>query len=115
MQQEPLLVKLADYGADIECIRDRFIDDMELYNMCFSSFLTDGGFEALERALAEKDYTAAFHAAHALKGVAGNLGLTPLYEALCELVEALRGECAARPDAQYKTVCEQYAAVKALS
>lgn len=37
-----------------------------------------------------RDYTAAFEAAHTLKGVVGNMGLTPLYQAVCEIVEPLR-------------------------
>lgn len=115
MQQDPLMKKLAAYGADVEGICDRFMDDMDLYRMCFSSFLTDGGFETLARALEKKDYEAAFHAAHALKGVAGNIGLIPLYHAICELVESLRGRHLDSIDAQYAVVQKQYAIVKALS
>ena len=41
-------------------------------------------------ALASGDTAKAFEAAHTLKGVTGNMGLTPLYAALCTLVEPLR-------------------------
>ena len=34
--------------------------------------------------------TSAFEAAHTLKGVTGNMGLTPLYDAVCTIVEPLR-------------------------
>ena len=36
------------------------------------------------------DLDGAFEAAHTLKGVAGNLGLTPLYRSVCAVVEPLR-------------------------
>lgn len=107
--------KLAAYGADVEGIRDRFMDDIDLYRMCFSSFLSDGSFETLARALEKKDYEAAFHAAHALKGVSGNIGLTPLYHAICALVESLREPRLDLLDAQYAAVLEQYEIVKTLS
>ena len=38
------------------------------------------------------DLDAAFEAAHALKGVLGNLGLTPLYEPVAEMTECLRSK-----------------------
>lgn len=41
-------------------------------------------------ALESKDYSKAFDCAHTLKGVCGNLGLTPMYEIICRVVEALR-------------------------
>ena len=54
----------------------------------------DENMQKLGAALANRDYTAAFEAAHTLKGVVGNMGLTPLYEAVCVIVEPLRSrEC----------------------
>ncbi|MBR6232339.1 MAG: Hpt domain-containing protein, partial [Erysipelotrichaceae bacterium] len=41
-------------------------------------------------AIKENDLEAAFRAAHALKGVSGNLSLTPLYEKVVEITELLR-------------------------
>ena len=37
------------------------------------------------------DARAAFSAAHSLKGSVGNVALTPIYEPVCALTEALRG------------------------
>ena len=41
-------------------------------------------------ALDAGDVTAAFEAAHTIKGVMGNMGLTPMYEEVCYIVESLR-------------------------
>ncbi len=46
--------------------------------------------EQLGRAVNAKTWNEAFIAAHALKGLAGNLGFIPLYHAAGELVVLLR-------------------------
>ena len=50
----------------------------------------DTGFERLKAALEAGDLAAAFEAAHALKGVLGNLALTPAYDQVSEITELLR-------------------------
>ena len=42
------------------------------------------------QALKDKDYGEAFTAAHTLKGVTANMGLTPLFDRVCAIVEPLR-------------------------
>lgn len=84
------LNRLKDYGADIDGAMRRFLGDEELYASCFTEFINDPCFSALRDALEAGDYGAAFDAAHTLKGVAGNMGLTPMYQAACALVEPLR-------------------------
>ena len=44
----------------------------------------------LEDAVASKDLDKAFDAAHSLKGVLGNLALTPVYQPVYEITELLR-------------------------
>ena len=85
-----LTEQLAGRGNDMAGALARFLDDEALYGDCFRMFLEDPGFRQLEDALARRDTSAAFDAAHTLKGVAGNLGLTALYTALSALVQALR-------------------------
>lgn len=77
-------------GADIDGIMERFLGDEALYADCFKAFMQDDNFEALGKALATRNYRQAFECAHALKGVAGNLGLLPLYRIAGDLVDALR-------------------------
>lgn len=52
-------------------------------------FPGDPSFSQLQSTLEEKNVEEAFRAAHTLKGVAQNLGFTPLYEATATLTEVL--------------------------
>lgn len=82
--------KLRAHGADMNGAMNRLVGDEELYAVCLGLFLEDPAFAALGAALNAGDDAAAFEAAHSLKGVAGNLGLTRLYQLSGELVEPLR-------------------------
>ncbi|MDD2979625.1 MAG: Hpt domain-containing protein [Hespellia sp.] len=96
--------KLKDYGADVDGALERFIDDKEFYEECVQMFMDEPGFAALGEAIEGKDYKEAFNHAHTLKGVAGNLGLTPMLNDICTIVEALRAE-------DYSNLADQYADV----
>ena len=54
-------------------------------------------FDVLENAIKDGNLDNAFEAAHALKGILGNLSLTPMYNTVCEMTELLR----ARTDVDY--------------
>lgn len=82
--------RLIVYSADIKGIEDRFIGDYDLYTECLAEFVQDPDFTALADAVRANDVAKAFDAAHSLKGVSGNLGLTPLYKIICKIVEPLR-------------------------
>src|SRR5574344_2107018 len=69
---------------------DRFLHDETFYLDCLVQALNDVNFEYLGNALKQKQTNTAFDAAHSLKGVIGNMGLTPLYQPLIEIVEILR-------------------------
>ena len=96
------------YGADYETTMARFMGNEALYLRCLEMLFQDENLRRLGAALAEGDLSGAFEAAHTLKGVAGNLGLTPLYEAVCGLVEPLRaGEDGACLEL-YEEVCLEF-------
>lgn len=109
MDNTTLITKLISYGADIEGIKRRFVGNFDLYNSCFQRSLQDENFGLLDKALNEKDYQKAFEAAHALKGLTGNLGLQPMYKAVCTLVESLRAKEYSTVDAELCQINEQYA------
>ena len=108
MTDQEWIAKLDAYGADSAGVRERFMEDMELYESCLYTFAEDPNFPALKQALDAGDYEKAFSAAHALKGVSANLGLTPLYQAVCELVEALRAQHHEDLTAQYERALACY-------
>ena len=49
-------------------------------------------FDKLSAAIGANDLGAAFDAAHSLKGVLGNLSLTPIYDPVSEITEELRAK-----------------------
>ncbi|MBC8528408.1 Hpt domain-containing protein [Christensenellaceae bacterium NSJ-44] len=103
------------YGADYHATMERFMGNEGMYLRLLDMLFKDDNLEKLGAALQTGDLTAAFEAAHTLKGVVGNMGLTPLYEAVCAMVEPLRAR-QAREDypAMYAQVQAQFAAADEL-
>ena len=88
---------LKQYGADTDTGLKRCMGNEALYLRLVGSVCNEAGFDALAENIAKKDYESAFESAHALKGVLGNLSLTPLFNAVSEITEMLR----ARTDTDY--------------
>ena len=87
--------RLRAMGCDTAGALERMADDEEFYVECLQEALENPGFDGLQKALTARDAEAAFDCAHALKGILGNVGLTPLYRKTVEIVEPLRlGSCA---------------------
>lgn len=78
------------YGADYAATMERFMGNETLYLRFLDMLFEDESLQKLGDALEAGNLADAFAAAHTLKGVAGNMGLTPLYQAVCILVEPLR-------------------------
>lgn len=102
-----ILRKLQDYGANIDTAINRFMGDEELYISCLHSFADDPGFSKLGEALESKDLTHAFEYAHALKGVAANLSLTPLLNRICDIVEPLREKKGSDWNSLYQNILQE--------
>ncbi|MDD3429098.1 MAG: Hpt domain-containing protein [Oscillospiraceae bacterium] len=79
-------------GIKVEEGIRRFGGKQELYEKYLLKFPQEEVFSLLQTAMKEQCYKDAFFQAHTLKGVSGNLSLTPLYECLCDFVECLREE-----------------------
>lgn len=78
------------FGCDVTGALDRFMNDEELYILCLQKVTQDASYQGLKEMLYAGDKERAFDYAHTLKGVLSNLGLTPLYEIITEIVERLR-------------------------
>ena len=81
---------LEQYGVDHGKTMERFMGDEALYVKLLGLTLADESLARLGGALSANDPQAAFEAAHTLKGVAANMGLTPYYERICAILEPLR-------------------------
>lgn len=68
----------------------RVRNNKKLFKRMLSMFLASEEFSALEDALAAGDLEKAAASAHSIKGMTGNLSLTPLFLASTELLEPLR-------------------------
>ena len=78
------------YGGDYDVTMSRFMGKETLYMKILGMMFQDENLKKLGTAIEENDLDAAFEAAHTLKGVAGNLGLTPFYDSVCRIVEPIR-------------------------
>jgi hypothetical protein len=94
---------LKEYGADTETGMRRCMGNEALYLKLVGSVPGEPTFKRLEEAINAGDKEGAFDAAHALKGVLGNLSLTPLYDKASEITELLR----AGADADYASKLEE--------
>ena len=92
--------ELKALGADVETGLSRCVGNEALYLKLVGMGLGDTKFEELGSAVKAGNLDKAFELCHALKGVIGNLALTPLYEALSDMTEKLR----AREEADYQTM-----------
>ncbi len=111
--------QLEENGADVEATLNRFMGKDELYVKFLGKFPADQNYANLGTRLEAGAFKEAYECAHALKGVVGNLGLTPLYEKVSALVEELRNKAdedvdAARADElwqQVKALYEKFDAI----
>lgn len=83
---------LRAYGANVDEGMGRCFNNEAFYLRLVGMGLADKNFDKLDEAIAAGDASAAFEAAHGLKGAIGNLALTPIYTPISALTEALRGK-----------------------
>ena len=95
---------LRNNGADVETGLSRCVGKEDLYLKLVNMGLGDAKFEELGTVLQSNDLDQAFKICHALKGVIGNLAITPLYEALSQMTEKLRNNEAADYSAMYSDI-----------
>lgn len=77
-------------GIDISDGIKRFDGNIQLYEKFLYGFLIDPNYKLMMEAVDQGDTSSAFQAAHALKGIAGNLSLTELYKNIVPLVDLFR-------------------------
>ena len=98
------LEKLKAFGANTEEGLSRCLNNEAFYLRLVEKFIEKNAFIALKEAISRDDLDAAFTEAHSLKGVLGNLSLTPLYKLIVEMTEHLR----TRTKMDYSPMLEKY-------
>lgn len=78
------------WGCDVKGAMERMVNDEAFLAECLQDVAKDRNFAVLKSALDNGDIPMAFDAAHTLKGILANVGLTPMYEKVVEIVEPLR-------------------------
>ena len=84
--------KLREYGANVEEGLNRCMNNEAFYLKLVNLFLMKNDFNKLKEAIDNNNLEEGFKAAHALKGVLGNLSLTPLSNIIYEMTELLRNK-----------------------
>ena len=103
------------YGADYESTMTRFVNNQAMYLRLLTMFFKDENLKLLGEALEASDYKKAFEAAHTLKGVTANMGLTPLFDKVCDIVEPLRaGDEQMNYMEKYQELLAEYERVRVL-
>lgn len=90
----------------------RMMNDALIVRM-ITKFMNDNSVNSLVSLYENKDYRALFAAAHTLKGVAGNLSLTPLFEIACTITEATRNSDDVNLDKEIQELKDIYLSIEA--
>lgn len=107
-----LTEELKNLGVDVQEGLDRVMGDRDLYEMMLGMFLS----AVEEHSVAPADFDAEdldglIKKIHALKGITGNLALTPLFDGYTKTLELLRAERPAEGRAAYEKLLPAQAAM----
>ena len=101
------LKELEDFGVDVKEGLNRCMNNEGFYLKMVKMGVSNEYFDSLGKYLESGKLDEAFEAAHALKGVIGNLALSPIYDPLAELTELLREKQEGDYAGIYKTIKER--------
>ena len=85
-----LLTELEGLGADVQDGMNRFMNNVALYEKMLKKFPAAAEKLPVHSCFAAGDLETALANAHTLKGMTGNLSLTPLFRAYTNIVSLLR-------------------------
>jgi len=109
---ERIIEGLVEWGCDVPGALKRFMGHDDLYIKLLLTVPDEAAFLNLGVALKQKDPKAAFDAAHEIKGVVANMGLTPLYDDSVLIVEPLRAGKFINTDENYAKLMADLAILK---
>lgn len=82
--------ELKDFGVNIDEAMDRFMHNDELYKKMLLKLPSNIESQPVMSFIEKENYEQAKANAHALKGVTGNLSITPLYKAYSKAVDLFK-------------------------
>lgn len=85
-----MITELNDLGANTEEALKRFLNNEALYEKMLKKLPASMKSTQVLEAIENGDINSAIEVAHTMKGVLGNLSVTPLYEAYTKIVALLR-------------------------
>ena len=97
---------LNEFGVNTKEGLTRCMNNEKFYFKMLKMGLASDQFDKLSASLEAGNLEEAFESAHALKGVLGNLALTPIYTPLAEMTELLRAGKSADYIEIYKPIME---------
>lgn len=97
------LEQLRAWGADTDEALPRCLNNEAFYLRLVGKAVAEPSFDRLREAVEAGDLDKAFEQAHALKGVTGNLALTPIDRPVREMTELLRS----RTDMDYRPLLSE--------
>ncbi len=100
--------KLKEYGANTEEGLARCMNNEAFYIRLVNIAIADDKLGALGEKIESGDLSGAFEIAHGLKGMYGNLSLTPVFEPISKMTELLR----ARTETDYSSLLAEVNARK---
>ncbi|MDE6314637.1 MAG: hypothetical protein K2M46_13660 [Lachnospiraceae bacterium] len=103
-----LLEELKAKGVNVEEAIERFLGNASLYEKMLMKFLDLMNDMAVDTGFDCNEYNDIIEKTHAIKGAAGNLSITPIYEAYTDIVNLLRAQ---QPE-QAKLVLEKIVPVQ---
>ena len=106
--------QLKQFGANTDEGIARCAGMEALYLRLVKMIPAEKSFEILKTALEANDLDEAFTAAHTLKGVLGNLSLTPMYDICADMTEKLRQRTAMDYSSQLNELLDKKAQLDAI-
>lgn len=106
--ERDFLELLKEIGVDTDGALWRFSNNRALYEKFLLKFPSEETFALLKNSVANKDAEGALIYSHTLKGMSGNLGLTPLYDKMCAFVDRIRAGDADGAFSDYDALEQEY-------
>lgn len=103
--------QLTAAGVDVNSALERFMGNEDLLERFLKKFPQDGNYQKFCAAMEAGDWETALTASHTLKGVCGNLSITPLFDLLTNQVAALRADDWQSAKERMQQIAKAYTAV----